>query len=59
MPHAAGYALPRGGFQREVSIMATHAMPVQHERVDDVPEPVKVRSFGLGFVGVLAVMTSA
>lgn len=39
--------------------MATLAMPVHHEGVDDVPERVKVRSFGLGLVGTLAVLTAA
>jgi hypothetical protein len=38
--------------------MATLAMPVQHHGVDDVPERVKIRSFGLGLVGLLAVLTS-
>jgi hypothetical protein len=46
-------------FRREVGIMATLLMPVQHEGVDDAPERAKVRSFGLGLVGVVAVLTSA
>jgi hypothetical protein len=34
-------------------------MPVQQDQVDDAPERVRVRSFGLALVGVVAVLTSA
>ena len=39
--------------------MATLAMPVQHDETEDAPERAKVRSVGLGLVGVVAVLTSA
>jgi hypothetical protein len=39
--------------------MATLAMPVQHDRTEEAPERAKVRSLGLGLVGVVAVLTSA
>jgi hypothetical protein len=39
--------------------MATLSTPVQHDRTKEAPERAKVRSLGLGLVGVVAVLTSA
>jgi hypothetical protein len=39
--------------------MATLAMPVQPDQADPAPERIRVRSFGLAVVGVVAVLTAA
>jgi hypothetical protein len=39
--------------------MATVAMPVPQDRTETAPERIRVRSFGLALVGLLAVLTAA
>ncbi len=57
--HGGVFPSKEAAFQREDSITATLAMPVHQEGVDGDPARDKVRSFGLGLVGTLAVLTAA